>query len=203
MIGKLPIALARIGSLIVLGWLVSNAGLDLCRVAHAAERPNFVLIIADDLGCDDTGPYGNRGVRTPALDRLAAGGLLFQNAVLTCSSCSPSRSSIITCRYPHNTGAEQLHWPLPKDQITFVELLKGAELLDRRGRQVALGCRGARSLRRREPGRSRQCQRLRRLGDHARQPPQGQAVFPVAGRLRPAPRLSAQDDRPAAPARAR
>ncbi len=93
----------------------------------AAERPNFVLIIADDLGWEDSGPYGNRGVRTPSLDRLAAGGLTFHNAVLTCSSCSPSRSSIITCRYPHNTGAEQLHWPLPKEQTTFVELLKGAD----------------------------------------------------------------------------
>ena len=92
----------------------------------AADRPNFVLIIADDLGWEDSGPYGNRGVRTPSLDRLAAGGLLFHNAVLTCSSCSPSRSSIITCRYPHNTGAEQLHWPLPKEQTTFVELLKAA-----------------------------------------------------------------------------
>ncbi|MCI0359345.1 MAG: sulfatase [Planctomycetaceae bacterium] len=92
----------------------------------ARPRPNFVLIIADDLGCDDTGPYGNRGIRTPSLDRLAASGLTFANAVLTCSSCSPSRSSIITCRYPHNTGAEQLHWPLPKEQTTFVELLKGA-----------------------------------------------------------------------------
>jgi N-sulfoglucosamine sulfohydrolase len=89
-------------------------------------RSNFVLIIADDLGCEDSGPYGNRGIRTPSLDRLAAEGMLFHNAILTCSSCSPSRSSIITCRYPHNTGAEQLHWPLPKEQTTFVELLKAA-----------------------------------------------------------------------------
>lgn len=92
----------------------------------AAERPNVVLIIADDLGWEDSGPYGNRGVKTPSLDRLASQGLRFDNAILTCSSCSPSRSSIITCRYPHNTGAEQLHWPLPRTQITFVEKLKDA-----------------------------------------------------------------------------
>jgi arylsulfatase A-like enzyme len=96
------------------------------QTAETPARPNVVLIIADDLGWEDCGPYGNRGVRTPALDRLAAGGLVFHNAVLTCSSCSPSRSSIITCRYPHNTGAEQLHWPLPKEQTTFVELLRKA-----------------------------------------------------------------------------
>jgi N-sulfoglucosamine sulfohydrolase len=109
--------------------LVGLAMLAAWGVAHSAEppsRPNFVLIIADDLGCEDSGPYGNRGIRTPSLDQLAAEGMLFHNAILTCSSCSPSRSSIITCRYPHNTGAEQLHWPLPKEQTTFVELLKAS-----------------------------------------------------------------------------
>ena len=90
----------------------------------AQDRPNIVLIIADDLGCDDCGPYGHRTIQTPNLDRLAKEGMRFDRAFLTCSSCSPSRSSLITSRYPHNTGAEQLHWPLPKEQITFVERLK-------------------------------------------------------------------------------
>src|SRR5688500_10872777 len=94
--------------------------------AAAEDRPNIVLIIADDLGWEDSGPYGNKQIRTPGLDRLAAGGLTFHNAILTCSSCSPSRSSLITSRYPHSTGAEQLHWPLPKEQTTFPELLKAA-----------------------------------------------------------------------------
>jgi arylsulfatase A-like enzyme len=89
-----------------------------------SSRPNIIFIIADDLAWDDSGPYGNEVVRTPNLDRLARQGIAFDNAVLTCSSCSPSRSSIITGRYPHKTDAEQLHWPLPAEQITFVELLK-------------------------------------------------------------------------------
>jgi arylsulfatase A-like enzyme len=95
-------------------------------LAAAAERPNIVLIIADDLGAADSGPYGAKGVRTPHLDRLAREGRRFTQAFNTCSSCSPSRSSIITGRYPHSTGAEMLHMPLPKDQVTFVEKLKAA-----------------------------------------------------------------------------
>ena len=90
------------------------------------EWPNMVLILADDMAAEDCGPYGNAAVRTPNLDRLAKQGMRFDQAFLTCSSCSPSRASIITSRYPHSTGAQQLHWPLPADQVTFVEKLKEA-----------------------------------------------------------------------------
>lgn len=90
------------------------------------SRPNFILIIADDMAADDCGAMGHPHIQTPNLDQLASDGLVFDQAFLTCSSCSPSRSSIITCKYPHQTNAEQLHWPLPADQTTFVELLKQA-----------------------------------------------------------------------------
>jgi arylsulfatase A-like enzyme len=92
----------------------------------AERKPNFILLIADDMACDDCGAYGHPTIRTPQLDRLAREGMRLERAFLTCSSCSPSRASIITGRYPHNTGAEQLHVPLPKEQITFVELLRKA-----------------------------------------------------------------------------
>ena len=94
--------------------------------AGYVERPNLVLIIADDMAWDDMGAYGHPHIQTPNLDQMAADGMRFDNAFLTTSSCSPSRSSIITGLYPHNTGAEQLHWPLPEDQVTFVELLREA-----------------------------------------------------------------------------
>lgn len=90
------------------------------------KAPNIVLIIADDMAWDDSGVYGNPNVSTPNIDKLAGEGMLFHNAFLTASSCSPSRCSIITGRYPHNTDAEELHWPLPKEQTTFVEKLKEA-----------------------------------------------------------------------------
>jgi arylsulfatase A-like enzyme len=85
-----------------------------------------VLIIADDMAWDDCGAYGNRKVRTPNIDRLAREGMRFDRAFVTASSCSPSRSSLITGRYPHNTDAEELHWPLPARQVTFVEKLKAS-----------------------------------------------------------------------------
>jgi arylsulfatase A-like enzyme len=90
------------------------------------ERPNIVFIIGDDVGTYDLGCYGNRSIETPNIDRLAASGLKFNNAFLTTSSCSPSRVSIITGRYPHNTGAAELHSPLPANQVLFPELLKKA-----------------------------------------------------------------------------
>jgi N-sulfoglucosamine sulfohydrolase len=94
--------------------------------ATSSIRPNIVLIIADDLAWDDVGAFGHPTIRTPHIDRLAREGMRFDRAFLTISSCSPSRSSLITGRYPHNTDAEQLHWPLPKEQITFTELLRAA-----------------------------------------------------------------------------
>lgn len=67
---------------------------------------------------------GRTVIRTPNLDRLASEGLRFQHAYLTTNSCSPSRASIITGRYPHNTGAEQLHWPIPAGSKTFTNVLR-------------------------------------------------------------------------------
>ncbi|MCP4849831.1 MAG: sulfatase [Verrucomicrobiaceae bacterium] len=109
-----------------LSGLVVILALGLISGLFAAQRPNIVLIIADDLAWDDSGPYGNEQVRTPNLDKLAAEGMKFTRAILTASSCSPSRASIITGRYPHRTGAEELHWPVPAEQVTFVEKLRTA-----------------------------------------------------------------------------
>ena len=88
------------------------------------ERPNFIIFIADDISWDDFGCYGNKDVKTPNIDKLAEEGLIFKNMYLTTSSCSPSRNSIITGRYPHNTGAPELHSQPPMDMKTFIFELK-------------------------------------------------------------------------------
>jgi len=92
--------------------------------SFAQETPNFIIFIADDVGWNDLGCYGNEVVQSPNMDQLAAEGIRFNKAFLTTSSCSPSRNSIITGRYPHNTGAAELHTSPPLDMQAFPKLLK-------------------------------------------------------------------------------
>lgn len=94
--------------------------------SSSTPLPNIVLIIADDVSPEDLATYGHPHIRTPHLDQLATDGMRFTQAFLTTSSCSPSRTSIISGLYPHNTDAEQLSWPLPADKPTFVRELKKA-----------------------------------------------------------------------------
>jgi arylsulfatase A-like enzyme len=100
--------------------LTTIAGL----IATAHKKPNIILIIGDDISWDDFSCYGNREVKTPNIDRLALQGIRFDNFFLTASSCSPSRNSIITGRYPHNTGAAELHTEPPLEMVSFPEILK-------------------------------------------------------------------------------
>jgi N-sulfoglucosamine sulfohydrolase len=87
-------------------------------------RPNIIIIIADDISWDDFGCYGNPYVTTPHIDNLAENGIRFNNVYLTASSSSPSRNSILTGRYPHNTGAAELHSEPPVSMLSFPEFLR-------------------------------------------------------------------------------
>lgn len=109
-------------------WLAAVGGLAAgCTEASPPDvEPNFVMILIDDLGWNDVGAYGNQTVQTPHIDSLAAQGARFDAALLTTSSCSPSRASLMTGRYPHSTGAQELHSPLPANQILFPTLLREA-----------------------------------------------------------------------------
>lgn len=101
--------------------------LTLAAIAQANDRPNVILFIADDVSWNDYGCYGNEAARTPNIDKLAAGGIRFDQAFLTASSCSPSRASIVTGRYPHNNGkAAELHLPISGNLPWFPELLHEA-----------------------------------------------------------------------------
>ncbi len=97
---------------------------ELKRLEELKSLPNFVFLLVDDLAWSDLSPFGHDSIMTPNLQRLADRGMRFERAFVTTSSCSPSRASILTGRHPHQTDAEQLHWPLPKEQTTFVDKLR-------------------------------------------------------------------------------
>jgi N-acetylglucosamine-6-sulfatase len=79
----------------------------------AAERPNVLFILCDDLRPSALGCYGSPHVRTPNIDRLAAEGVRFKNAFCTTSLCSPSRASILTGLYAHRHGVRDNFTELP------------------------------------------------------------------------------------------
>ena len=68
------------------------------------QRPNIVLIMADDLGYGDVGCYGCSDIRTPAIDGLAAEGVRFTTFYSNAPECTPTRTALLTGRYQHRVG---------------------------------------------------------------------------------------------------
>jgi arylsulfatase A-like enzyme len=112
------------------------------RAETHREKPNFVFILADDLGYHQLGSYGSSFYETPSLDQLAREGLRFTDAYAAAPVCSPTRASIMTGKYPGRlhltvnipTGRpddkllvtpEFATW-LPLEELTIAEALKRA-----------------------------------------------------------------------------
>jgi arylsulfatase A-like enzyme len=102
--------------------------------------PNLVLILFDDLGYGDLGPYRQQAPATPRIDQLAAEGAVFDNAYSAAPYCTPSRAGLLTGRWPIRSGLTQVVFPrghpidrvqratgrptrLPADEITLAEAL--------------------------------------------------------------------------------
>ena len=103
-----------------------------CCVLAAAERPNFVFFLADDLGQRDLGCYGSTFYETPNIDQLARDGLRFTNAYAACPVCSPTRASILTGKYPQRTGiTDYIGAPLKPDLWKRNTMLLPAPYRDR------------------------------------------------------------------------
>lgn len=95
--------------------------------AHAATRPNVVLIMADDLGWGDVGFNGNPKVKTPALDQFAKEGVRLNRFYAGGPVCTPTRASCMTGRAPNRYGTTWAgRYPLPTEEVTIAELLREA-----------------------------------------------------------------------------
>ena len=96
---------------------------------YPTDKPNFILIFADDLGYGDLGCYGNKVIRTPNLDRLASEGIRFTNFYAQ-TVCGPSRTALMTGCYPLRVARQHnrvdVHPRLHTQEVTVAEVLKAA-----------------------------------------------------------------------------
>lgn len=102
--------------------------LTVSALAFSVERPNIVILMADDLGYGDIGCYGSE-IRTPNIDRLAAEGIRFTDYYSAAPNCSPSRAGLLTGRTPSRIGVYDYVDPgspmhLPDGEVTIAEMLK-------------------------------------------------------------------------------
>ena len=135
---------SSLDSPLFLGGQITDSGTGLLRKAvllslmlisacvAAEDRPNIVIILADDLAYGDIGVYGASRIRTPHIDALAADGVRFSNGYASANVCSPSRAGLMTGRYAIRSG---LAWKvvaandakgLPRSEETLGELAKRA-----------------------------------------------------------------------------
>lgn len=94
-----------------------------CTTEQPRQRPNIVLILADDLGTEVLGCYGGTSYQTPHIDQLAQTGQIY-NHCYSSPVCSPSRVNLLTGRYGFRTGQDWGH--LPDNEITFAHILQDA-----------------------------------------------------------------------------
>lgn len=103
-------------------------------VPREFERPNIILIMADDLGYGDIGCFGNTEIKTPVLDKMAVEGLVFTDFHSNGAVCSPTRAALLTGRYQQRSGLEGVIYAkgntrqtgLDPKEVTFADYLKKA-----------------------------------------------------------------------------
>lgn len=124
------------GTLCVFGVLLSCLSFAPILYAQSDERPNFIVIMADDMGYAGLSCYGNPYFKTPHLDRLAAEGIKFSDFHSSGVVCSPTRAGLVTGRYQQRTGVDGVVNADPKhpyykrglaqDELTFADVLGDA-----------------------------------------------------------------------------
>jgi len=98
-----------------------------CTEQQPKERPNILLILSDDAGYNDFGFQGSKEMLTPNIDKLARNGIVFENAYVTASVCSPSRAGLLTGGYQQRFGHEanlEKGFGMDPNEVTLAEALK-------------------------------------------------------------------------------
>ncbi len=111
----------RIDRFLIISFLLF---ISIAEAQNKGGRPNVVIFIADDLGRNDLGPYGNRVVKTPNLDQMAKESMVFNQAFATSPTCAPSRASIHTGLMPFRNGAHANHTGIKKEVKTLPTYLQ-------------------------------------------------------------------------------
>src|SRR5438067_13772207 len=111
-------------------WFSLCALCALCGESPSAP-PNVVFVLADDLGVAEVGCYGQKIIRTPNVDRMAAGGMKFTRFYTGNAVCAPSRCCLMTGKHPGHAAVrdnkpvgKEGQWPLPAGEITVAEELQ-------------------------------------------------------------------------------
>jgi arylsulfatase A-like enzyme len=93
--------------------------------AEGTQPPNILFVMPDQWRGMDVGYAGNSELKTPALDRLAQEGVRFDSVAANCPVSTPARSILLTGRYPHATRMGVNDVPLPDEEVTIAEILRG------------------------------------------------------------------------------
>jgi arylsulfatase A-like enzyme len=110
----------------LLGGAVAAAQLPLHAAPAQSQKPNILVILFDDLGVHDQGYLGATDLKTPNIDRLAAGGTVCRNWYSNAPVCAPARSALMTGRCPLRAGVPKNGTPLPASEVTLAAALKNA-----------------------------------------------------------------------------
>ena len=101
----------------------------LCAEDNPTNKPNIIVLLADDLGYGDVGAFGCPDVPTPHIDSIARDGVRCLNGYTLCPVCSPSRAGLLTGLYPQRfrvNGNLNRGEPIPSDSLTLAECLRDA-----------------------------------------------------------------------------
>ena len=138
--------LHKIHLAVLSGCVWASIVVPLTAAEKPSPKPNILFIMVDDLGKDWISCYGAQDITTPNIDALANGGMMFHNAY-SMPSCTPSRATLLTGKYPWRNGYVN-HWDVPRWGVAYFDWEKEGKhhlcssderswLRHLRGRQVA------------------------------------------------------------------